>query len=261
MRRYFWDLDQEDKNELFERALHGSGETSLGVAIFGKGGDSSKLLSKHMEGERERISVDLASDLIDAAVPDFEFEDPDSYVIDSYSRGGNQYLDIEDDFRDYLFRPYSNQRLAELTGKSPSSCKEYRFRSERSVPREIYEDVFQNTREILLDSQEASASIEKPAVERSGTVIEEAGENEALLFKRLEELNQGKYDTEPFRSVLENAQEVLSDSFRETFRPENQWEGRYCSLLDQAGVLEPWGAKRYRVADQSYPEILLKELE
>lgn len=262
MSRYFWSLEDRDKQLLFDRALHGSGQTSLGKAIY-NGRDDSKLIYKHKNGDRDRLSTSFASELLDLSSSNFELCDPEEYVLESQEIGGKTYLILDEEFREYLFHPYKNDEIAQMTGKSSSTCKEYRFETDKSIPKEVYTTLFRNTSEILDSTVELTADLEKPELDQEdATLIQSADSTDIKIFSKIESLKSGSGHFDEFYELIEDATEIMRDDLRGThIKSRSRIRGRHLSFMDDLGLMRQQGSRTYRIeADSEYLELILEEL-
>lgn len=248
---------------MMRRALHGSGETSLGKAVY-EGRDDSKLIYKHRNGERNRLSVSFASELLDLSSLPFELDSPADYVSESREVRGEKYVIIDEEFKDYLFHPYKNEEIADLTGKSPATCKEYRFESGKAIPSEVYKTLFHNTSEILNSPIEITGPLEKPQLDRGeNTLMRTADTNDVRLFSELGSLKSDSSHEQELLELIEDVNEIIQDDLRGThIKSRSKIKGRYLNFMDDLGLVDKEGARAYRIeADKEYFELILQELK
>lgn len=166
MQQYVWDIDQEDKKELFEKGLlHFEDNKSLSKAL----GITPNNLSQHIKGGRNALNLDTAKRLlsiVNHSEPRYSLDQPEEYIEDRSRHMGVERVKLDENFHDYLFRSYSYEEIQELTGVKFDKAMGCRQNKYQTISEDMYLNLFEDAKErqdLMREEVEFEADIYRKA--------------------------------------------------------------------------------------------------
>jgi len=290
VQQYVWDIDQEDKEELIELArfrFYDAADFYQTVPI----GRSS--LNEHLNAESSAIDLEVARPLLDItrSEPVYSLEDPftEEKIRDKSTWKGEERLQLEENYKDFLLKPYKRKELEELTDYSTDQVNNY-LRSGRKVPRDFYEKIVEDTRQrveedvspegdiCVKDAHSMNEWSEGVLIEDAGpkevrsvtdflTSIEDPEPEDVIRLNFSESINDLSLQERGYlrsygQEAFSNIDEALEDPCRNSLTPERRVSHVY-SVLEGMRLLERTGSKSVYAlnTDREEFQLLKEELE
>ncbi len=277
MDRFVIELDQEEKEELFELAsFHFTRQKDLLEAI-----DLDRtVLTEHLEGDLEAIGIDTFDRLlgiVNRSAPRFPLDNSETYVEDTLKHQGEKRVKLDDEFQRFLFEPYTIAELEDITGKSEQTLIKYRNNTAKTVPRESYEELLEDTIEHYKTVINPSGDIHFRGPHNNSFCGEEdsflvdGGPFEVQTIKQVREYLREIEDESPYHFGIlkskyehfESAIERLEEG-KSYIKARDKSEGKFFRALSELGLTERWGGKEspwMMITEPYVYEVVKKEVE
>lgn len=214
MQQYVWDIDQEDKEELIELAcfrFYDDSDFYQAVSI------SRTSLNDHLNADNSAIDLNVSRNLLDVinSEPRYALDDPfsEEKIKETKTWKGEEKLKLEDSYRDFLLKPYTESELEDITVYPKSKINNYR-RPGRNIPKDFYETVLRDTKQKFEAEVSPTGAIYDNSPdfgnedwEHRALVMEEAGREE---IRTITSLLSSEREQEP-REMLENFSEDIRE--------------------------------------------------